>query len=224
MGDVFSKKSPDMKHHVETAIASAGPYPPSRKPCAIHFLARVFSGMFRKKPPSERHGDTLVYANPGVSPDKLLVIAKGKSRARVDNLVCLALSRGWRVAVNEGESTGISVGYCVLHARKLLPSRHTCLIGVAAGARAACKASLAVPLVSIPDGHDTEPEFWVDYAAAPTLIINSREDPYDSIEACDIAAKNYARIATVTTPWRDYDDRWSHSVALEFLDSVIREE
>ena len=212
MGDVFSKRSTDMKLHVEKAIAAAGPYPPTRKPSVVRFLARVLSGAFRKKPPGERHGDTLIYRNPG---DKLLVIARGKSRARLDGLVSLALSRGWRVAVNERDPTGVSVGHCVAHAMKLLPSKHTCVIGVASGARAACKASLSVPLVTIPDGHDIEP----DYAAAPTLIINSRDDSF-LVEACDIAAKN---IATVTTPCRDDDDRWTHSVALEFLDSVIRE-
>lgn len=186
-----------------------------------------------------RHGDTVVYPNPGAPPDKLLVISRGRdrgraSRARLADLVSLALSRGWRVAVDEAKkSDAESVIRCAVNAATLLPSTRTCLVGVASGARAACMASVScpalerlprglvvpVPLVSIPDGRDTEPDFWADYAEAPALLIDF---PGETQEACGLAAKDNALVATVTAPRRDYCHSWANRVALEFLESVIR--
>lgn len=219
MGDMLSKIPPDIRMHVEKAIAAAGPHPVVASKGFFPRLANVWTGMFRRRPLRRRHGDTVIYPNQGVPPEKLLVISRGdRARGHLANLVSLALSRGWRVAVDDGKRrTGESVSFCALNAMQLLPSTHTCLIGVSSGARAACMASVSVPMVLIPEGHDTEPDFWMDYTEAPTLIVNSMDDHGEVLEASDNPL-----VATVTIPRRDYCNRWTHSVALEFLESVIK--
>lgn len=210
-----------MRAHVEAAIAAAGPLRSSGG--LLTRAARMWKRVFGKRPASERHGALMFYSsNEGSSFDKLLVISRGECgyRGGIRSLISEALSRGWRVAVTESSSrdslSSARVGDDVLRATKLFPTRHVCLIGVSAGARAACNASLSVPTVGISDGYDTEPEFWMDYAKAPTLLISSRDDPVD------IESGPLKNIAIVSTPRRAKCHRWTHGVALGFLESVIR--
>jgi hypothetical protein len=190
-----------------------------------------------------RHGNAVIYLVPAsAEAGKLLVVSPGRcgrDRDRLESLVSLAISRGWSVAVDDAKpSDADTVMACLRSAERLLARQRdnassdvspalsrTCLVGLASGARAACKAAVSckatsfVPLVAIPDGSDTEPDFWVDYAQAPALIVDV---PGEKHTASELAAKDSELVAAVEAPPRDRRGAWANTVALEFLDSAIR--
>lgn len=176
MGDSVSKLadkeciSSEIKKHVETALAKAGPYKARpRRFCRFWFgivdtFFAIWKGRSVSLPDHEKSDDTVLFRC--VQSDKLLVVAppvRGNERsANVRPLVVDALSRGWSVAVHSRDRKHVfdehSLRRCVENARSMTgaAASKTCVVGLSIGAYEACKARLPYPLVSISNGYDLE--------------------------------------------------------------------